>query len=147
LVRHPDKTLKMAVWGWNKACATIEGFPGTAVSSFRVGREPKRVSFTAFPESLREEVDHYLDFCLVSDPFDADARGKALASSTTQLRRSHLHTALDVAVGQGIPSESLTSLAMVVSPGMSHCAWPILPSLPSINTSAGRPVARAKPGC
>jgi hypothetical protein len=118
LVRHPDKTLKMVVWGWNKACATVEGFPGTAVSGFRVGREPKRVSLTAFPECLRKEVDRYLDHCLVSDPFDDDARGKALAPSTINLRRSQIHTALDIAVGQGIPPESLTSLTELVSPGV-----------------------------
>ena len=118
LVRHPDKTLKVAVWGWNKACATIEGFPGTAVSGFRVGREPKRVSLTAFPETFRKDIDRYLDFCSVSDPFDDDARGKALAPSTVHLRRSQIHTALDVAVGQGIAPESLTSLAELVSPGV-----------------------------
>jgi hypothetical protein len=63
LVRHPDKTHKMAVWGWNKACATIEGFPGTAVSGFRVGREPKRVSLAAFPETLQQDINRYLDYC------------------------------------------------------------------------------------
>jgi integrase len=118
LVRHPDKTLKMAVWGWNKACATISGFPGTAVSGFRVGREPKRVSLAAFPKCLRDEIERYLDQCLVSDPFDDDARVKALAPSTVNLRRSQIHTALDVAVGQGIAPESLTSLAELVSPGV-----------------------------
>jgi integrase len=55
---------------------------------------------------------------LVSDPFDDDARGKALAPSTVHLRRSQIHTALDVAVGQGIAPESLTSLAELVSPGV-----------------------------
>jgi hypothetical protein len=116
LVRHPDKTLKMAIWGWNKACATVEGFPGATVSGFRVGREPKRISLTAFPKSLGEDIDRYLDHCLVSDPFADDARGKALAPSTVHLRRSHIHTALDVAVGQGISPESLTRLGELVTP-------------------------------
>src|SRR5262249_22823627 len=41
LVRNPAHTHRQAVWAWNKACGTLQSFPGRPVTPAQVGRTPQ----------------------------------------------------------------------------------------------------------
>ena len=74
LARDPAKSYAKAIWGWNTACATVPGFPGSPVTALRVGRVAKRHSFRELPASFAADLEAHLDWAAVTDPFDPNAR-------------------------------------------------------------------------
>jgi integrase len=75
---------------------------------------PTRVDWAELPESFRADVDRYLTWCAVPDPLDQDARARALAPRTLDLRRDHIHSAVTAASAAGIDVACWTSLASPV---------------------------------
>ena len=57
-----------------------------------------------------------MNWCAGSDPFDADARPRALSSRTLRLRRDQIHAAVSALLESGIKPAAVTSLRDLVSP-------------------------------
>src|SRR5262249_650075 len=75
---------------------------------------PRRVHWAELPESFQADVERYLAWCGVPDPLDENARARALAPRTLQLRRDHIHSAVTAASATGIDVACWTSLASLV---------------------------------
>src|SRR4029453_6903118 len=80
------------------------------------GLAPRQVHLAQLPESFQVDVERYLTWCAVPDPLDENARARALAPRTRQLRRNHIHSAVTAASATGIDVACLTSLASLVEP-------------------------------
>jgi integrase len=115
LARNPARSYAKAVWGWNTACATISGFPGSAVTPLRVGRVARRRSFAELPASFEPDLEAHLAWAAVSDPFDPNARRRKLKPRTVELRRDHIRSAVDIALNHGIAPQSLAFLKNLVA--------------------------------
>jgi hypothetical protein len=114
LVRDPAKSHAKAVWGWNTACATVSGFPGSPVTPRRIGRVARRRSFAELPASFEADLEAHLAWAAVTDPFDPEARGRKLKPRTVELRRDHIRSAVDIALNNGIAAQSLAFLRDLV---------------------------------
>jgi integrase len=79
-------------------------------------RPSKRVDWQLLGESFRTDVEKYLAWCAVSDPFAADARSRPMAKGTLRLRRDYVHAAVTALVASGVKPSALMSLADLVSP-------------------------------
>ena len=75
---------------------------------------PPRFPWSELPESFRQDVDRYQEWAAVPDPLDENARSKALAPRTVDLRRDHIHSAVTAAVAAGIDGGMLVSLASLI---------------------------------
>ena len=99
---------------WNEAVRdSLPGLRPVTVPSFR---SPTRIDWALLPKPFREEVDDHISWCAVSDPFAADARPRALAARTLQLRRDQIHAAVTALVESGIKPSAIRSLGDLVSP-------------------------------
>jgi integrase len=99
---------------WNEAARDPAlGLHRVTVPSFRA---PKRIDWGLLPKAFRRNVDAYLSWCAVSDPFEADARPRALAPRTRRLRRDQIHAAVTALVQSEIEPSAILSLADLVSP-------------------------------
>jgi integrase len=78
-------------------------------------RPRKRVDWKLLRESFRTDVDKYLAWCAVSDPFAADARSRPISKGTLRLRRDYVHAAVTALVASGIKPSAIRSLADLVS--------------------------------
>jgi integrase len=116
LARNPAKAYAKAVWGWNIACTTVPGFPGSVVTPLRVGRVAKRRSFAELPASFEADLEKHLAWAAVTDPFDPEARGRKLKPQTVALRRDHIRSAVDCALNNGVAPQRLASLKDLVAP-------------------------------
>jgi integrase len=84
------------------------------VPSFR--RPAQRIDWTLLARTLRKDTEKYLSWCRGSDAFAVDARSRALAPRTVQLRQSQIHAAVTALVESGVATKSISSLATLVSP-------------------------------
>jgi integrase len=99
---------------WNEAAGDPAlGLRRVTVPSYRA---PKRIDWTRFPKSFRQDVDAHLSWCGVCDPFAADARPRPLAPRSLRLRRDQIHAAVTALVESGIKPSAIRSLAGLVSP-------------------------------
>lgn len=98
---------------WNEAARDPAlGLRRVSVPSFRA---PRRIKWGLLPDAFRQDVDDYLSWCGVSDPFAADARPRALAPRTRRLRRDQIHAAVTALVECGTKPSVILSLADLVS--------------------------------
>jgi hypothetical protein len=79
-------------------------------------RVPKRIDWNVLPKAFRRDLDNYLSWCAVSDPFALNARRRALAQRTLQLRRDEIHAAVTALVESGTKPSAIRSLADLVEP-------------------------------
>ena len=70
----------------------------------------------AFAPSFVEDVERYLSLLGGENLLDEDAPDRPCKASTIKTRRDYLRLAASAAVKQGVPVESLRSLADLVSP-------------------------------
>jgi integrase len=101
---------------WNQAAETVPGWP---MIRLRVPdhRKPRRsLPISAFPVSLQEELERYLDSLGGGDLFAEEAPQKRMAPSTVRQRGVELGLALSALVGSGRDPASITSLACLVEP-------------------------------
>lgn len=99
---------------WNEAARDPAlGLRQVTVPSFRA---PKRIDWALLPDVFKQDVDDYLSWCSVCDPFAADARPRALAPRTLRLRRDQIHAAVTALVESGTKPSAIRSLADLVFP-------------------------------
>lgn len=115
LHRKPNNLHRTVTLIWNE----VAGLPGVrlqpvTVPSFR--GPAKRIDWDLLPASFRKDMEAYLSWCGGSDPFDADARTRALAPRTLRLRRDQIQAAATALTESEIKPATITSLASLVSP-------------------------------
>ena len=99
---------------WNEVAQDPAlGLQRVTVPSSRV---PKRIDWNVVPKAFRRDLDNYLSWCTVSNPFALDARRRALAQRTLQLRRDEIHAAVTALVESGTKPSAIRSLADLVEP-------------------------------
>ena len=101
LVRNPAHIHRQAVWAWNKACRTVPIFPGRPVTPAQVGRAPHGIDWEKLSPSFTADLAAWEQWGAVMDPYDDDARSRALKRSTLLLRRNHVRSAITMAKTQG----------------------------------------------
>lgn len=105
---------------WNRAGESIAGWPeGRAVVvavNRRYALEPDEL-----PESLRLDIDAYLNRLVHRTPFDDDY-SRPIRPSTAKQWRRQLYELASALVLKGIPAESVTSLAVLVEPEHARLA-------------------------
>ncbi len=116
LIRNLDSQRRSVATVWNTLVRMLPdaGLQTVAVPTSRLA--PTRVDWAQLPELFRADVERYLAWCAVPDPLDQDARARALAPRTLQLRRDHIHSAVTAASAAGIDVAYWTSLASLVEP-------------------------------
>ena len=99
---------------WNEIAADPAlGLTRVAVPSLRT---PNRIDWKLLPNSFTQELDAYLNWCAVSDPFATDTRPRALSPRTVRLLRDQIHAAVTALVESGTKSSAIQSLADLVTP-------------------------------
>jgi integrase len=115
LCPKPNALHRQVTLIWNEAAQDPElGLPRVTVPSFR--GPPKRIDWALLSDAFKKDVEDYLSWCGVSDPFAADARSRALAPRTLRLRRDQIHAAVSALVESGVELSAILSLADPVSP-------------------------------
>jgi integrase len=115
LHRKPNDLHRQVTLIWNEAARHPElGLKPVTVPSFR--GPPRRIAWELLPGALRTDVDNYLAWCGVTDPFAPDARSRPLAPRTLQLLRDQVHAAATALVESGTAPSAITTLAALVVP-------------------------------
>jgi integrase len=115
LHRKPDALHRQVSVIWNEAARDPAlGLPLITVPSFRDPIE--RIDWALLTDAFKNDVEDYLSWCGVSDPFAADARSRPLAPRTLRLRRDQIHAAVTALVKSSIEPASIVSLADLTSP-------------------------------
>jgi integrase len=116
LHRKPNELHRTVATIWNELVAAQPelGLRAVTVPSFKV--PARRIEWSKLSDPFRSDVDQYLKWCSISDPFDPKARLRPLASQTLQLRRDQIHAGITALVESGINLATVTSLAALVTP-------------------------------
>jgi integrase len=115
LHRKPNDLHRKVAQIWNEAAECSSGtLQSVHVPSFK--RPLQRVDWSTLSESLRTDVDRYLKWCVGTDMFATDARPRAMAPRTVQLRRDQIHAAVTALIETGVPPAGVVSLADLVAP-------------------------------
>ena len=115
MVEEAQQMARVARSAWNRAVATIPGWPGRQLAPPRLKRPPYWLREHELPAPLREEMAVYLQRLAHPDPFLA-AHGKALAPRTVRQYRLLVVTFASALAATGTPLAELTSLASLVRP-------------------------------
>ena len=114
LHRKPDALHRQVSLIWNEAARDPAlGLQLITVPSFRGPIE--RIDWALLTDAFKKDMEDYLSWCGVSDPFAADARSRALAARTLRLRRDQIHAAVTALVKSGIEPATILSLADLTS--------------------------------
>jgi len=115
LHRKPDALHRQVSLIWNEAGQDPAlGLQFVIVPSFRGPVE--RIDWALLTDVFKKDMNDYLSWCGVSDPFAADARSRALAPRTLRLRRDQIHAAVTALVKSGTDAATILSLADLTSP-------------------------------
>jgi integrase len=115
LHRKPDALHRHVSLIWNEAARDpARALQLVDVPSFRGPVE--RIDWALLTDAFKKDMEDYLSWCGVSDPFAADARSRALALRTLQLRRDQIHAAVTALVKSGTEPATILSLADLTSP-------------------------------
>jgi integrase len=115
LHRKPDALHRQVSLIWNEAVQNPAlGLQSVTVPSFRGPIE--RIDWALLSDAFKKDMEDYLSWCGVSDPFAADARSRALSPRTLRLRRDQIHAAITALVKSGIEPANILSLADLTSP-------------------------------
>lgn len=115
LIRKLRDHRRNVAMNWNKLAGHAKQLRAVEVPSY--APVSRRIPWERLPAAFRRELERYLEWCRVPDPFDEHARVRALAPETLKLRRDHVHQAATAAVASGMQAKQLTSLARLVEPG------------------------------
>ena len=114
LHRKPNDLHRSVALIWNEVVRQLGvGLRPVTVPSFRL--PAKRIEWDALPAAFRCDVDKYINWCGGSDPFDPDARTRALAARTLRLRRDQIHAAISALIESGVPAVTIGSLGDLVT--------------------------------
>lgn len=102
---------------WNKAAATIPGWPQVPITLPDYRRPRRSLPISCYPCSLQEDLAAYLKFLgCGTERFDRGPRQPRLAETTIRLRKAQIVLALAALVEAGREPASITSLACLVEP-------------------------------
>jgi integrase len=114
LHRKPNALHRQVSLIWNEAARDPAlGLQLVNIPSFRGPVE--RIDWALLTDAFKKDMEDYLSWCGVSDPFAADARSRALAPRTLRLRRDQIHAAVTALVKSGIEPTTILSLADLTS--------------------------------
>lgn len=114
LVRQPKQVYKTACALWNRAAASIAGWPPLVVA-VPDARNRYRLVWDELPAAFRADVGDYLTRIANQDVF-ADDYAKSLRPATVELRRVQVLQIATGLVRSGFPVEKVTGLAVLVEP-------------------------------
>ena len=113
LLKQPAAVFRESLLGWNAARAQVHGWPDMVVNI-----PPRPTAWTlpwsAFPESLQQDVERYLDRLAGRDLLD-ELRPRPVRPATLQCREYQLRMFASALVRRGRDPASLTSLADLVA--------------------------------
>src|SRR5262245_33615501 len=114
----PNDLHKQVTRCWNRARETVPGWPQITliVPDFRI--PPASLPWDAFERSFVEDVERHLSLLGGENLLDEDSPDQPCKPSTIKTRRNYLRLAASAAVKQGVPIESIRSLADLVSPSV-----------------------------
>ncbi|MGO9062108.1 MAG: tyrosine-type recombinase/integrase [Candidatus Binataceae bacterium] len=115
LHRKPNDLHRKVAQIWNEAAeCSSSTLQSVQVPSFK--HPPQRVDWSTLSDSFRADVDRYLKWSVGTDMFATDARPRAMAPRTVQLRRDQIHAAVTALIETGVPPAGVASLADLVAP-------------------------------
>jgi integrase len=115
LHRKPNDLHRKVAQIWNEAAeCSSRTLQSVQIPSFR--HPPQRVDWSTLSDSFRADLDRYIKWCVGTDMFASDARPRAMAPRTVQLRRDQIHAAVTALIQTGVPPAGVASLADLVSP-------------------------------
>jgi integrase len=115
LHRKPNVLHRQVTLIWNEAARDPAlALQPVSVPSFR--GPPMRINWDQLSEAFRKDAASYLSWCAGSDPFDADARSRAMAPRTLRLRRDQIHAAVTALIDSGFEPSAIMSLSDLVLP-------------------------------
>jgi integrase len=109
LLKNAENTWVDATLAWNRAVQRVAGWPAITIPRQR-RRETYTLPWSAFPPSLKQDVDSWLARCSGKD-FAEDGPAHPLSEGTVHARDYHLRAFASALVLKGCESQSLTSLA------------------------------------
>jgi integrase len=115
LHRKPNDLHRKVAQIWNESaeCSSCT-LQSVQVPSFK--HPPQRVDWSILSDSFRADVDGYLEWCIGTNMFATDARPRAIAPRTAQLRRDQIHAAVTALIETGVPPAGVAFLADLVAP-------------------------------
>jgi integrase len=115
LHRKPNDLHRKVAQIWNEAAErSALGLQFVQVPSFK--RPPQRADWSTLCDSFQADAERYFAWCAGTDMFAADARRRAMAPRTVQLRRDQIHAAVTALIEAGVPAADIASLADLVVP-------------------------------
>lgn len=114
--RKPKDLHKQITRCWNAARESVPGWPQTSLTVPDYRPKPKSLPWEAFLPSFVADVEAYLAQMRGDDLLDEEVPDRPCKQSTIDTRRSYLKLAASAAVKEGVPVESLRSLANLVDP-------------------------------
>ena len=107
---------------WNRAAATIPGWPRTRLARVSFRKPSSRVRWDDLPVSFREDAEAYIALRAGPDIFDErpNIPTRPLAERTLRQQREHIRLAASVLIASGVPSATLVSISVLVQPERSR---------------------------
>jgi integrase len=114
LHQNPNVLHRQIAKIWNEAAEAFLQFGLRTVTQPSFKPAPKRVAWESLSSDFHADVEAYLDWCAVPDPFAENARAKHLQPRTLKLRRNQIHAAVSALMEAGVPAGSIVKLADLV---------------------------------
>ena len=115
LHRKPSDLHRKVAQIWNEAVeSSTLALQPVQVPSFK--RPPQRADWSTLCDSFQADAERYFAWCAGTDMFATDARRRAMAPRTVQLRRDQIHAAVTALIEVGVPAADIASLADLVVP-------------------------------
>ena len=113
LRKKPEQTWDHLIWVWNGCVLKVEGWPSLTIER-PCRRETYVLPWSAFPLSLKNDVDRFLDRLAGVDASD-DGPLRPVRPGTVKTREYQLRVAASALVHRGHDIESVASIAHMLS--------------------------------
>jgi hypothetical protein len=110
VIERAGNVFRETVLAWNRAVDTILGWPARHLPLPPAKRTPYWIAVDELPESLRQEMDAYLDRLANPDPFLGETP-KPLSPATIEQYRLMVIQLASALTGSGVPSHLYRALA------------------------------------
>ncbi|MDF1600215.1 site-specific integrase [Mesorhizobium sp. YIM 152430] len=105
---------RLRIWNIVRERSPELGLACLAVPLIQLRR--KRVPPSAFRDEFWQDTAAYLRWAGGADPFDSNARKRALSEQTLRAQWAHLHAAADALVKSGVDISSIRSISDLLTP-------------------------------
>ncbi len=113
LLKDPEATWRDIVWAWNRCREEVPGWPDVTFT-FASRRQTYGLPWMAFPASLKDDVDAYLNR-LAGDDLTEDLPFRPVRPKTRELRERQLRTFASALVQRGRDAATIRGLADIVT--------------------------------